>query len=172
MFKKINICKIITSHLDTLRNCNTGKLGFDDFITFVLLPLIITTLLLFLKVHLTESAITIIITTLSILVGLLFNVIVIIFDIVKRDASKKLKNRVLHELLTNISFSIILSILIIILTLATYFKNQYINVISTGLVYYFMSVYLCTVLMIIKRMYILFTNELSEIENSSSNSES
>jgi hypothetical protein len=172
MFNKINICQIITNHIATLRNENTKRLGFDDFLTFLLIPLIITIALILFKVYLSDSAITIIITTLSILVGLLFNVIVIIFDIIKRDGTKKLKNRILHELLTNISFSIILSIVIIIFTLVTYFTNKYVKLISTGLVYFFLCFYIFTVLMILKRMYVLFINELNEIENNAKSSKS
>jgi len=169
MLKKINIFNIITNHLKTLYNENTGKLGIDDFVTFLVIPLFVAFGLLYFNIHLTESAITIIITTLSILVGLLFNVIVIIFDIIKRDSSKKLKNRILNELLTNISFSIILSIVIILITLITYFTNKWICIISTGLVYFFLCIYFMTVLMILKRMYVLFINELKEIENNSGN---
>jgi len=169
MLKKINIIGIISNHLKTLYNENTGKLGLDDFVTFLLIPLIITVGLLFFDIRLTDSAITIIITTLSILVGLLFNVIVIIFDIIKRDNTKKLKNRILNELLTNISFSIILSILIILVTLITYFTNKWICIISTGLVYFLLSIYFMTVLMILKRMYTLFINELDEIEKDADN---
>jgi len=164
MLNKINICKIITNHFATLHNESTGKFGFDDFFTFLLLPILISVALSIFNISLTDSAITIIITTLSILVGLLFNVIVIIFDIIKRDGTKRLKNRILNELLTNISFSIILSIVIIIFTLVTYFTNKYVEIVSTGFVYFFLCVYFFTVLMIIKRMYALFINELDEIE--------
>ena len=128
------------------------------------MPIFLTGILLYFKIHLNDSAITIIITTLSILVGLLFNVIVIIFDIIKRDGTQRLKNKILNELLTNISFSIILSIVIIVFTLATYFKNECVNLVATGFVYFFLCIYFLTVLMIIKRMYLLFMNELNEIE--------
>lgn len=170
MLSKINIFQIITNHLATLRNVNTKRMAFDDLLTFLLIPLIISIGLILLKVCLNDSAITIIITTLSILVGLLFNVIVIIFDIIKRDNTKRLKNKILHELLTNISFSIILSIVIILFTLMTYFTNECVKLLSTGFVYFFLCIYFFTVLMIIKRMYQMFINELDEIEDDGTSS--
>jgi energy-coupling factor transporter transmembrane protein EcfT len=165
IFVKINIWQIVRSHLKTLRNHNTGKLGIDDYITFFILPFLGSSLLLFFSIKLNESAISIIITTLSILVGLLFNVIVIIFDIIKRDNTKKVKNEILHQLLTNISYGILISILIIVLTLITYFSNCYVNLISTWFVYFLLGNFFMTILMILKRMYLLFLNELDEIEN-------
>ena len=161
---KINIGRIVTSHLKTLRNDNTGKVGFDDLLTFLILPIIGASCLSYFHIELNDSATNIIITTLSILVGLLFNVIVIIFDIIKRDSTKKLKNRLLNELLTNISYSIVISILIITITLLTFIDNRYLKIGSTWFVYFLIGNYFLTVLMILKRMYIMFVNELDEIE--------
>lgn len=164
MLNKINVLRIITGHFKTLRNANTGKAGFDDILTFLLIPVIVSFLLVFFDVLLPKGAISIIIGVLSILIGLLFNVIVIVFDIIKRDSTKKLKNQILNELLTNISFSIILSIFIIIITLITFFKVRWLCIATNALVYFLLVVYLMTVLMIVKRMYLLFLNELKEIE--------
>jgi hypothetical protein len=163
ILEKINVGKIIFKHIETLKNYNTNKLGFDDFITFILLPLIGTGLLIYFDIGLNDRATNIIITTLSILVGLLFNVIVIIFDIIKRDSTKKIKNKLLEELLTNISYSILLSILIIVFTLLTYINNELSKTIFTGIVYFLIGNYFLTVLMVLKRMYQLFDNELKEI---------
>lgn len=161
---KINIGKIITRHLKTLRNDNTGKVGRDDVFTFLILPILGASGLSYFHIELNDSATNIIITTLSILVGLLFNVIVIIFDIIKRDNSKKLKNKLLNELLTNISYSIVLSILIISITLLTFIDNSYLKLGATWFAYFLIGNYFLTVLMILKRMYIMFVNELDEIE--------
>lgn len=164
ILNKINIGRIVTSHLKTLRNDNTEKVGLDDLFTFLVLPILGATFLSYFHIELNDSATNIIITTLSILVGLLFNVIVIIFDIIKRDNSKKLKNKLLNELLTNISYSIVLSILIISITLLTFIDNCYLKIGATWIVYFLIGNYFLTVLMILKRMYIMFINELDEIE--------
>lgn len=164
VLNKINIYQIIKSHFTTLQNDNTNKAEFDDYLTFLLLPIIIATGLLCFDIQLKESAVNIVITTLSILVGLLFNVIVLIFDIIKRDASQKLKNTILKQLLANISFTILLSIITILFTLATYFEIETIKEIATWIVYFLLTIFLFTVLMVLKRMYLLFRNEIDEIE--------
>ncbi|OFY16577.1 MAG: hypothetical protein A2X02_05410 [Bacteroidetes bacterium GWF2_29_10] len=164
MFNKINIFKIISNHFNTLQNDNTKKCEFDDILTFLILPLLVSVGLYWFDFELKENAINIIITTLSIFVGLLFNIIVILFDIIKRDNTKKLKNEILRQLLTNISYSIFISILIIIVILTTYIKNECVHLIATVIVYFLIGHFFLTILMILKRMYFLFINELKEIE--------
>lgn len=164
IFKKININQILKSHFATLQNDNSKKTEFDDYFTFLLIPAIIASVLLCFRIALKESAINIVITTLSILVGLLFNVIVLIFDIIKRDASQRIKNTVLKQLLANISFTILLSIVTILFTLVTFFDIESVKHVATWIVYFLLTIFLFTVLMILKRMYILFKNEIEEIE--------
>ncbi len=163
-FEKVHIWTIVSNHLKTLKNSNSGKSEFDDYLTFLVLPIFGASLLMYFNIKLSAGATNIIITTLSILVGLLFNVIVIIFDIIKRDSTKRLKNELLNQLLTNISYSIILSIFIIVITLLTFIDNCFSKIIFYWIVYFLLGNYFLTVLMIIKRMYSLFINELSEIE--------
>lgn len=168
---KINIGKIVSHHLGTIKNANTGKPDRDDIFTFFMLPLLVSSALVFYKIELKTDATNIIIATLSIFVGLMFNIIVLIFDIVKRDASQKIKNEVLKQLLANISFAIILSIFSIIVTLFTYSSNYYFKVISTWLAYFCLGLFLVTLLMILKRMYNVFKNEIDELEKKGDKSE-
>lgn len=164
MLSKINISDIIINHTATLKNDNTKKTGIDDYFTFLLIPIILTSILLYFKVVLSDEALNIVITTLSIFVGLLFNVIVLIFDIIKRDSTKKVKNVVLKELLANISFTILISIIAIIFTVLTFINNDVAKMVFTGLVYFLLSIFVFTVLMVLKRMHKLFNNEIDEIE--------
>lgn len=165
LFDKVNIILIIQNHLATLKNDNSKKPEASDYFTFLFIPIVVSAILIYFKVLLSSEAINILITTLSILVGLLFNVIVLIFDIIKRDASNKTKNLVLKELFSNISFTILISILTITFTLFTFFENSLAKVIFTGIVYFLLSLFMLTVLMILKRMHKLFSNEIAEIED-------
>lgn len=161
---KINIINIIKNHLATLVNDNSNKSEFSDWLTFLIIPLLVAGVLIYLGVDLSDRATNIVITTLSILVGLLFNVIVILFDILKRDNSKKIKNLLLKQLLTNISYSIFVSLLIIFLTVISFFDNSFWVVLCTLFIYFFLTHFALTVLMILKRIYALFLNEMNEIE--------
>lgn len=156
---KINIFEIVKQHFKTLENYNSKKIGFDDLFTFILLPVIISSILVYFEIDLKSNGINLLITTLSVLVGLLFNVIVIIFDIIRRENTEKIKNEILKQLLTNISYSIILSILIIILTLLS--SIEFLHYLIIWIVYFLLSNYFMTVIMIIKRMYLLFIEEIN-----------
>lgn len=166
LFSKIDISEILITHFSTIKNTNTGKPDKDDAITFIVMPLLISTTLVYFEIELYADATNIIIASLSIFVGLMFNIIVLIFDIVKRDASKKIKNTVLKELLANISFAIVLSVFSIIVTLFTYVGNPCVKIAFTWLVYFLLCHFCITLLMILKRMYKIFEDELKELEKS------
>jgi glucan phosphoethanolaminetransferase (alkaline phosphatase superfamily) len=163
-FDKINISQIIKNHFDTLKNSNTDKADSDDYFTFLIVPIAITLVLLYFKIFLSDGVINIIVMTLAILVGLLFNVIVLVFDILQRDPTKTVKNTILRELLSNISYTILLSIFAIILTLFTFCNNNICKYIFNGLVYFVLVSFTFTILMILKRIHKLFKNEIDEAE--------
>ncbi len=162
MFKKINILQIVRNHFATLQNANTKKADFDDYLTFLIVPITVSAILIYFKILLKTDAINIIISTLSILVGLLFNVVVLIFDIIKRDKSNNVKNTVLRQILSNIAFTILLSIVSIILTLFTYFDNCIVKTVFNAIVYFLLTNFVMTVLMILKRMFHLFHTEIED----------
>lgn len=164
LIDKINCLNIINSHLATLQNDNTKKADLSDYFTFLILPLLVAVALVKFGIYLKDSAINIIITTLSIFVGLMFNIIVLLFDIVKREAHQKIKNIVLKQLLANISFAILLSVVAILLTLLTFFDNCWVKLATTFITYFLLTLFLMTLLMILKRMYNIFKNEMDELE--------
>lgn len=165
MLNKINVSKIITSHLGTLINDNSNKAGLDDWFTFLILPLVVSGTLSYFCVTFSEQAINIIITTLSIIVGLLFNVIVIIFDIIKRDKSNGKRNKLVEQLLANISYTILISILSILVTFVTFIKNDCIEFLANSILFFLLTHFLVTVVMILKRLYYLFLNEINDQNN-------
>ena len=167
LFEKINIGKIITNHFNTLVNDNTNKPDWDDWCTFVIIPAAFSFFMIKMGLGLGNNAITIIITALSIFVGLLFNMVVLIFDILKRDSSHALKNKILKQLLANISFTILLSIIIIGLSLFHLINNDTIKLLSDYVIYFLLCFFFLTIIMILKRMYALFDNEMIEIERKS-----
>lgn len=165
VYSKINIRSIIKNHLATLVNANTNKAGCDDYITFLITPLAITGLLLFFKIKLSNDIINLIITTLSILVGLLFNVIVLVFDIIRQDKTTDNKRKVLKQLLSNIAFTILVSIIAILITLFTFLDNYFVKTLFTAILYFLLSNFIITVFMILKRMFLLFHHEMDSFDD-------
>lgn len=163
MFTKIDISKILKNHFATLYNANTKRPAVDDYVTFFVVPVLVSITLVCLDIYMSDSAINIVISSLSIFVGLLFNVIVLIFDLVKRDQTNNIKNIVIKQLISNIAYTIFISIISILLLLFTFIDNRITTIIFSSAAYFLLTNFLFTVLMILKRMFHLFHSEYDEI---------
>lgn len=168
MLQRINIISIIIDHFKTLKslnqksNCINGK----DLALFIGFPLILSIFLTY-KGYDFKEQLGNLIAAISIFGGFLFNLLAIIYsqlDNIKKDAlneDNKLKKRFVSEIHINISFCIVLSILIIITLLITTIdipKFQYdwlVTKIIIGINYFLMFLFLLTLIMVLNRVYIL-----------------
>lgn len=196
LFDRIDIVQIFIKHFNTLYDHGvltwTGrrKMPFADKFTFFYFPATVSFTLVFpLHLFINVNYLNIIITSLSIFVGLLFGFLTLVFDIVKNESEvgqnpdatleQKLKLKLVKELFINIAFAIALSILSILaalltrfhptpiilqlqkLTCYTYIKQLYLwttNFVAIFLVLLFVM----TLLMILKRFFIIFTNDFKD----------
>jgi len=166
ILEKVNITQIYKDHFDTLRNDNSKKISFDDYFTFLFLPITISIILTIQNITFSADVTNITITSLAILVGLLINVIVLIFGLIKRNQNDKLKARILTQLVSNISFAILISLQSILLILLTFINNRIIEQVVYWLLYINLSYFFITIFMILKRLHKVFKNEISEVNNS------
>lgn len=164
MFTKINVFDIIKSHFKTLRNANSNSLEFDDIIIFIISPVIVGGLFLYFNILLEKDSINLIVTIFSILTGLLINVLVLLFDIIKREKNKELKNQILKEIVSNISYSILISILTIAISFTSLSNIESVCKIGNFITYTLLFNFFVTFLMILKRIYKVFSNEIDESE--------
>lgn len=165
MFPKVDFRQIVRDHLKTLVNANTNKPDFSDWATFFVLPIIGASVLVYAGILLNGSTIGIIISALAIFVGLLLNLVVILFDITK---SKKLGEHgieVGRETISNISFSILISFFGIGLVLLTQCsENEWYKKCSNFIAFFFLFEFMLTLLMVLKRMYLLFFMQIQELK--------
>jgi hypothetical protein len=185
MLNRINISKIIKDHFLTLKSNKTGKVLFSDIFIFFGAPFLASFFLVRFSVLLDKDIVNLLITIFSIFVGLLFNLLLLIFDIseklsfnknqnVKTQYYSKVNNleskrekflkSILHETYVNISFCILLSILdICILLLFFISKENHIFVSVISLFSYFpLFVFILTLIMILKRVYILLSEQMED----------
>lgn len=160
---KINVSNIIRDHIKTLVNDNTKRMGLSDILTFILVPIAIASVLVHFKIYI-DNSVNYIISGLAVFTGLLFNVLVIIFDILKRENGNQLRLRILQQVLSNISFTIFLSLFTIIIVLLTTVENLCIKLIVNWVSIFLLTEFVFTLLMILKRMYALFQEEFSRIK--------
>jgi len=170
MSSKINLFSIVRAHFNTLRDVQTQRRSVADWLTFYAAPLVGAGLLMRLHLRIDKDYVNIIVSMLSIFVGLLLNMIVVLFDIIRSERKRVHKVAVLEEVLANISFTIVLSIFTIGVVLLTQLNfgrpawqpyiegsREVINFISFAC----LILFLLTLLMVVKRMYLLFMDEVN-----------
>jgi hypothetical protein len=172
MLARINILSIIKDHFGTLRNLNSSKnrISWQDVVLFIVTPILIAIILVY-KDLTFEKQLGNLIAAISIFGGFLFNLLAIIysqFDKIEIDANKEdndLKKRFVKEIHINISFCIVVSILIVMTLLLSTIdipKFRYdwlLNKIIIGINYFLMSLFLLTLTMVLNRVYILLKKE-------------
>jgi hypothetical protein len=146
---RLGISVIFKRHFQTFYNYGlyewTGKkkVPIPDVLTFLVLPFVISILLVWFDNAIMKSISSLIVTCLSIFIGLLFNLLILIFDLSKRETDK-IKNieqqkddtedkqltlkaertalELIKELFVNIAYAIALSILCVIIILLGKFR--------------------------------------------------
>jgi hypothetical protein len=168
MFSKIDVFMIIRDHLSTLKDNHTKKTSWTDFLLFFGLPLVLSVGVVSAGVVLDKDLVNLLIAIFSIFVGLLFNLLLLIFDIAEKQSSnsafngnqKKFKN-ILREIYVNISFAILVSV-ISIAALLLFFLRIKVEFVSF-LGYSLFLIFLLTLLMILKRIYKLLSYQFDNL---------
>jgi len=170
MLSRINFLQIIRDHLRTLRNINSSSkmVSRPDLLLFFILPLILSGILTIQKVEL-HSHISDFITAISILGGFLFNLLAIIYglmDKLKLDSKDSdIKKIFVREIHTNISFNILLSlILILLLIVYSYQPNNFscftmVDYTFSLILYSLLILFMLTMIMVFNRIYIIMKKD-------------
>jgi hypothetical protein len=194
MFDKINVFAIVEAHLDTLRSYRTKRAMKRDYTLFFGLPLVASATLVTKNVGLDKDIVANLIAAMSIFSGFLFNLLAIVYSLVdtikknlKEDKADKqeeeLKRELVKETHGNISYSILISVLLIALLCTTYFLPKFhiditgkkellvfdrlhfigfCSLLIEGMVYFFLMNFGLTLLMILQRIYALMKRRISE----------
>ena len=176
MIEKIDIGKILKNHIMTLRKVNSTKISFQDIMLFYALPILFSLLIIYYyNFTLTKNATNILITSMSIFIALLLNLLLLLFDIIRKNrlANDSTTNdpkyiiyyKLLYEIYINISYCICIALFSIILLLIFPIlsrTNKLIIYIISFLIYFLTSNFLLTMFMILKRMFILISKEMDK----------
>jgi hypothetical protein len=178
MFTKISVLCIIKDHIKTLKNNRTNQIYFPDIVLFFVVPAIIAAVMFFyLGVALNDSLVNALITSFSIFSALLFNLLLLVYDIAGKIAVQipvtnpqaqqiseiTQRREILCEIYVNVSFAILISTFIVVILLTYFLKPSNCNLIGLNvcgfqwllaLTTYYLSIqFLLTLFMILKRIY-------------------
>lgn len=157
MLTRIDLSQILSDHIETLKYADDNKYSIPDLILFYFVPIVLAVTGYCKNIELTNAQINILITVFAIFTGLLLNLLLLVYDIVSKNNTTITKTKFLHEIYSNISYTILLSIITIIVLLAMSFVSQ-ITILSS-LVIALVIHFLLTILMILKRVHILLAKE-------------
>lgn len=197
---RIGVTMIFKRHLQTFYNygiyewSGQKKVPPSDIGVFVLLPLLLALGIVYLDDTFVKTFSELIVTSLSIFIGLLFSLLTLIFDLAKKEKEivRRLKAKkdvpydkekaaftLVKEMFVNISYAIVLSVLCIIFIFLAQFrpshlinwlrtKESFIMVrdvclfISNAIVVFLLMQFLLTLLMILRRFFIVFNYQIEK----------
>lgn len=181
MFDKVNIIDIVIDHYKTLISFRTKKPKILDYVLFLGIPTAVAALAYYCKIIISSNSASVITTAVTILTGLLFNLLILIHTVNNRNevyTTKKDTDQFFIEIYANISYSILISLLFFIpLAYLSFADNA--NVASSAKdalvcasdIVIFLSVHLfLTLLMILKRIHYLLRHEFNQHSRNSNNS--
>jgi hypothetical protein len=166
--ERLEVGGVVCDHLDTLRSHGTEKRLVGDVILFVVIPAGVTTLLLISK-HPAKSVSGVLITAVAILTGLLFNLLILIFDSATRAGPRgemSEQEERAHELLrqthANVAFAVLVGILTAVAATASAIAGPegFWQYAASGVAYFLAVELLMTMLMILNRVRALVDEEL------------
>jgi Ca2+/H+ antiporter len=164
---KIDVSGIISAHFKSLAE-GANRSGWD-FVVFLFLPAAIAWLLVWLGAYMSDSLLSTIVSGLSIFVGLLLNVVVLLFDIVRNTKKQTVKHKIITETLANVSFTILLSLFTIPFALSTQITRwPFLKPYTSFVTYFLACVFVATLLMVVKRVYALFQDEAANANEAQS----
>jgi amino acid transporter len=167
VFENINIWLIVRDHIETWKNYDTGRTSIEDILVFVVTPFLAAPFLVFgLNFRLDAPAINVLITSLSVFSALLFNLLLLIFDILRKESGEQkrsaLRRQFLSYIYSNISFGILTAVVSIAMLLLLFIKTNlpYFTEAVNLAVDFLVINFILTMLMIVKRVHILLRKEI------------
>ena len=190
MSSKINIFIIIKDHINSLKDYQTQKLSIWDIISLIVIPIIFSLSLIYFRFSLNKEFVSLIVSFASTVTSLLISVSILIYDQyakinyenmhsteLKIEREKQLlKKRVLSELFSNVSFTILMGVITVILCLGLsifpitpdtgvyitpvlYFNENYFSILElifTPAILFSLLEMILTLFMSLKRLHIIF----------------
>lgn len=176
---RINLFDIIVDHLRTLRRLGRPGIYFGDIILFFIIPGIIALPLAYLFPDRLYEQAPKLLTATSLMGGLLFNLLARtaqIVDKARKEAEIGSVRRVFaKEIHSNVAFGIIWSLgCAVVLVSFSFFKlpKDWISTLTPNAIwimsvawlgFFFIISFLLTLLMIVKRMYIILTSDTEDL---------
>jgi sterol desaturase/sphingolipid hydroxylase (fatty acid hydroxylase superfamily) len=168
---KIRILQIVADNHRTLRSAQSNRIAIVDVAVFYMLPLLCTLAVLCTGATIDSTIASILVTALSIFAALLFNLLLLVCDIAKRDPRyaisrndprTAIRAELIRQIFVHISFGILVALLAIGFLVASVWSKQWTTAagitgaIGIGLI----AMFVADLLLVMSRMHSLITSDL------------
>lgn len=158
----IDIIPILKKHFKTLKKDATNSVLF---LAFILIPSLISLVLVFYNVNLTQSVLGYLLSSFAVFIGFTINVLAILISQIG-EVTGNLKKRLINHLRYNTLYELTIGIIIFLLILFVELTYQYLSHICLSImsfVIYFMVLhFFVTFLMISRRIYVVIYKKIYE----------
>jgi hypothetical protein len=173
LLEKADVRPIVREHFATLSNFRTGALSLADVLFFFGLPFAAGVVLDLFHFGFRVDAVNGFLNAFAILTGLMLNLLVLVFTISATMAEKadfQMRRRILREVFSNVCFCILVAVGVSLTALISLSYMRSIPFAQTGYIATFMLSFLTlnfvfSLLMIVKRMYLLITTEFKGLSS-------
>lgn len=170
LFNKVDLSGVIRGHFATLRDNRFGEsISYGDLGLFFGLPVLFGCGLLFYHFGFRVDAVNGFLYAFSVLVGLLLNLLVLIVSMPSAKPPSNVNHarrlRLIKEIFANICFAVVVAVLVVCTALgALSYMRSNAGATTGGVATFLLSSltlnFVLTLLMVLKRMYILLDKEL------------
>jgi hypothetical protein len=166
MSDKIEFLQLVRDHIGTLVDDDREKPSISDYVFFLGIPVGLAGLSAYIGIVLAGDAASLIVSALSILAGLLINVLVLLYTVQlvgPTETEKKEQQELIAQVNKNLLFEILISGLAIGSICLIPFASEPLNLIVSTFSVFLMGVFVLTLLMIMKRLKVLLNLRFKKV---------
>lgn len=170
LLQKIDVRSIIAGHWRTFVDESTGQRAMGDFITFYGIPAGVTALAIWQGIGLANTAVTVLTTAMSMLAGLLFNLLGLLQAMPAPDVAQHAipgtARRLAIQTYSNIAYAILVALgtIVPLMTVANYPQTEPLALgrqIASATAIYLLVHFVLTLCMVLKRMHVMLTDRFA-----------
>jgi|SRR5579863_3080260 len=172
---KIDVTRIIVAQIHTMKDNSTQRYSVIDLIVFYGLPVLLGAAAAYYGWKFNSDVLNALLAAFSIFAGLLLNLLILVYTFSSQaehpPALARIRMTLIKELHDNIAYSILVSIVIVVVTMITvaYLKMHekppeaaFTGRWVTGIVIFLTMNFVLTLLMILKRIYIMLNQTIDK----------
>ena len=172
---KIDVTRIVTAQIRTMRDNSTQKYSKSDLLLFYGIPILLGAIGPYYGWKFNADVLNALLTAFSIFAGLLLNLLILVYTFSSQaeqpNALAKVRTTVIKELHDHIAYSILVSIVLVVVTMTTVAELKmheklpevaFTNLWVTGIIIFLTLNFVLTLLMILKRIYIMLNQTIGK----------